>query len=131
MEDLTVSSSGSRERGGTGGRPEGWGDKMGRVGEGAGGEPGARRAQGACGPAVGSLCPSSVMINYTCHTRIRSPFEKIRTFQMKPPVTISTIPTPSPPSPEGTAMIFFSLLILQIHNSTLKEAVLFCGFSLF
>lgn len=31
MEDLTASSSGSRERGGTGGRPEGWGDKMGRV----------------------------------------------------------------------------------------------------
>lgn len=37
MEDLTASSSGSRERVGTGGRPEGWGDKVGRVGEGRAG----------------------------------------------------------------------------------------------
>lgn len=36
MEDLTAFSSGSRERVGTGGRPEGWGDKVGRVGEGRG-----------------------------------------------------------------------------------------------
>lgn len=101
MEDLMASSSRSRERGGTGGRPEGWGGQDGESGGGAGGEPGAGLAQGACGPAVGILCLSPVMINYTCRTRIRSLFEKIRTFQTKPPVTTSTNPTPSPYFPFG------------------------------
>lgn len=67
MEALTASRSGSSERGGM---------KEEMRSGGGGGDPGARLAQGACGPAVGILCLSAVMINYTCHTRIYPPSEK-------------------------------------------------------
>lgn len=67
MEDLTAFSSGSGEKGGDTGKPkaQGW------VGSQERGWP-----RGACGPAVGILCLSSDMINYMCHTRIYSSFEK-------------------------------------------------------
>lgn len=56
-----------------------------------------------------------------------SPFEKIGTFQVEPPVTSS--PTPSFLSPEETALNICFLLILQIYKDTLKEVILFSGFS--
>lgn len=92
--NLTAFSSGSSEGGGTAGRPGG---------DSRGGAAGARLARGACGPAVGILCLSSVLKNYTCHTRIYS-FETIRTFQVKPPVATSPNHASSSPSPEVTAI---------------------------
>lgn len=89
--NLTAFSSGSSEGGRTAGRPAG--DSM-------GGAAGARLARGACGPAVGILCLSSVLKNYT---RIYS-FETIRTFQVKPPVATSPNHASSSPSPEVTAI---------------------------
>lgn len=97
------------------GPARGW-DCRKALGMGAGGEPGARLAQGACGPALGILRLSSAMINYTCHTRINSPFEKIRAFQVKSTVTTSPNPTPSSPSPEATTKDFFPLEFTNIQR---------------
>lgn len=94
MEDLTASSIGSSRTGGTQGRPEGSGARWAEWGHGGWAGSQEQGCQGACGPAVGILRPSSVMINYTRHTRICSPFEIIITFQIKVPAVPPIVPLP-------------------------------------